>query len=151
MFISVARETINAVLVTLFQQIMRIEERKLKSFGSDLTVKEAHVIEAVVQSSDNNTMSQVANRLKVTMGSLTVAVSTLEKKGYLCREQSTTDKRKVHITPTLKALKVNMLHEQFHKDMTDRAMDALNDQQLTVLVSALKGIHTFFDHEEEEP
>lgn len=143
-----ARSTINTILVTLFQQIMGIEERRLKSFGSDLTVKEAHVIEAVVRQGKDNTMKKVAARLNVTIGSLTVAVSTLEKKGYLKREKGTEDRRKTYIVPTEKALKVDRLHEAFHSEMTQAAMAHLDDGQLAILVKALENIHAYFSEEE---
>ncbi len=146
---SIAANTINQTLVKVFNQIMRIEEVKLKSFGSDLSVKEAHVIEAVVASGENNTMTEIAKRLGVTVGSLTVAISTLKKKGYVSREKSNQDKRRIHILPTEKAITINQLHEGFHAEMTRAAIAAVSETELTVLVQALEGINTYFAHEGE--
>ena len=146
---SKAKNTINETLVKVFNQILRIEEVRLKSFGTDLSVKEAHVIEAVVEAGKKNTMSAIAARLKVTTGSLTVAVKTLEKKGYLVREQAKDDKRHIHVLPTEKALKVNQMHSGFHEEMTQAVVDLLPAEQLQTLITALQGVNTYFAHEKE--
>lgn len=146
---SVAKSTINRTLVKVFNQILRIEETKIRSFGTDISVKEAHVIEAVVEAGGKNTMSAIAARLKVTVGSLTVAVKTLEKKGYLTREQSKDDKRHIHVQPTEKALKVNEMHIGFHEEMTQAVVDFLPPEQLETLITALQGVNTYFSNEKE--
>jgi Transcriptional regulators len=147
--LSSAKSTLNETLVTVFNQILRIEEAKLKSFGADLSVKEAHVIEAVIAAKENNTASVIATRLKVTIGSLTVAVNTLERKGYLVREKSLNDRRRIHILPTEKAIKVNELHAGFHEEMTEAVMATLPSEQLQTLITALTAVNAYFANEKE--
>ncbi len=133
----------------VFNQILRIEENKLKSFGTDLSLKEAHVIEAVVAAGEKNTVSAIAARLGVTTGSLTVAVTTLERKGYLERKKSQDDRRRIHVLATPKALKVNEMHIGFHEEMTNAVVQLLPREQLETLVTALVGINTYFANERE--
>ena len=144
---SAMHETINETLVRVFNQILRIEENRLKTFGSDLSVKEAHVIEAAAHPGGDNTLSAMAARLGVTAGSMTVAVNTLEKKGYLARVKSSEDRRRIHIILTPKAEKVNQLHQDFHREMTRAVANVLPEDQLKVLVRALEAVNAYFLNE----
>lgn len=146
----IAGETINQTLVKVFNNILRIEETKLKSFGADISIREAHVIEAVVAAKEQNSATEIAARLNVTVGSLTVAITTLERKGYVLRKRSLSDKRKVEISPTEKALRVNALHEGFHNEMTQAAIEILPKEQLHLLVAALENINAYFMNTEEK-
>lgn len=86
-------DRLNQVLVHLFNDALRIEERSLAGCAPMLSLREVHVIEALCAAGENNTMSALAARLHVTVGSLTVAVSTLARKGYCRRERDTADRR----------------------------------------------------------
>jgi len=145
-----AHQTVNQVLVHLFNDILRIEEQALtgEKGAPDLSVKELHVIEAVCTAGEENTMASLAGRLHVTAGSLTVAVATLVRKGYLLRLRSQQDKRRVHILPTEKAMQVNALHAAFHQEMTQAVIDELPAEQLDVLVDALNRISDYFNSKE---
>lgn len=77
------RARIDQVLVHLFNDILRIEEEFLHRRGvHGLSMREIHVLQAIMESGEENTMSAVAARLHVTVGSLTVAINTLVRKGY---------------------------------------------------------------------
>ena len=78
------RARIDQVLVHLFNDILRIEEESLHRRGvHGLSMREIHVLQAIMESGEENTMSAVAARLHVTVGSLTVAINTLVRKGYV--------------------------------------------------------------------
>ena len=86
-------KTVNEVLVTLFREIMDIEERALiTSEYKDVSVKDMHVMEAIGVHEPRN-MSAVAKSLSVTVGTLTIAVNHLVKKGYVERVRSNEDRR----------------------------------------------------------
>lgn len=74
-----ARETINGVLVYLFNEIWELEERAIitEEF-QDITNNDMHVIEAV--GLEGNNMSAIARKLNITMGSLSTAMNSLVKK-----------------------------------------------------------------------
>lgn len=145
------QETINHVLVTLFNDILRIEEKELRTPDfHDLSVREFHVIEAIRKSGENNTMSALAAVLHITIGSLTVAVNTLCKKGYVERTRSTKDKRVVHITLTDKGIAVDEHHKEFHKEMTQAVIDYLPEDELQILIKALDSIDHYFESKEKQ-
>lgn len=79
------QEKINEYLVDVFNQMLDIEESSLaQSQFKDLSIKEMHAIEAIGMYHEHTT-TEVANTLNVTVGTLTVAVNVLVKKGYVVR------------------------------------------------------------------
>ena len=95
-------ETINGYLVDVFNQMLDIEESSLaQSQFNDLSIKEMHAIEAIGMYSEHTT-TEVANKLNVTVGTLTVAVNALVKKGYVVRLKSEADRRIVILGLTKK-------------------------------------------------
>lgn len=141
------KERINAFLVDAFNTILQLEERALANNQaySNLSVKEYHVIEAVIAAGEHATMSTVSKRLSITVGSLTVAVKTLENKGYLRREKRPGDKRMVYVIPTERGLQANAYHAAFHRSMVEAIVEQLPPKELDTLVDALGSITSFFD------
>ncbi len=143
------RASIDHVLVHLFNDILRIEENALWNSGvRELSMREIHILQAVEEARAQNTMSAVAAQLHVTVGSLTVAVNTLARKGYLTRQRSAEDKRRIHLLLTPKAEEVNRLHEAFHHQMTDAVMQAIPPEQLDLLCATLDNVTTYFQSQE---
>lgn len=69
------------------------ERRMLDENGfTDLTLNEVRVI-AQIKRLDKPTMSQIASKLSLSLGTLTTAIIKIEQKGYLNRVQSKKDKR----------------------------------------------------------
>ncbi|MCH5286105.1 MAG: winged helix-turn-helix transcriptional regulator [Christensenellaceae bacterium] len=142
--------TINQVLVHLFNDLLRIEENTLHREGVELSMREIHIIEAVCEADeDGNTMTSLAAKLRVTVGSVTVAVATLERKGYLVRRRSKTDRRRVHVLPTDNALAVERVHRDYHRRMTEAVMRAVPEEQLDVLIQSLGAVNDYFYGQEE--
>ena len=70
-------ETVNDVLVKLFNEIMDVEERALlTSEYKDISVNDMHVIEAIGIREPKN-MSTVARAVSVTVGTLTIAIEKM--------------------------------------------------------------------------
>ena len=143
-------DMINQVLVHLFNDLLRIEENTLRREGVDLSMREVHTIEAVCAADEeSNTMSALATRLRVTVGSVTVAVATLERKGYLVRRRSKMDRRRVHVLPTEAAMNVERLHRAYHQRMTQAVMTAVPGEKLDVLLQGLQAVNDYFYGQEE--
>lgn len=141
---------IDHVLVHLFNDLLRIEERTLQRACPGLSMREIHIIEAVCAAQEeDNTMTVLAATLRITAGSLTVAVTTLERKGYVVRRHSASDKRRVHVLPTPAALEVERHHRDFHRRMVEAVTTALPNEQLDVLIEGLRGINDYFYGQEE--
>ena len=86
-------QKLNDFLVGVFNDILRLEEANLRQSCGNLSVTELHVLDAVARCGPLCGMADIAAALKVTAGTATVAVKTLEQKGYLVRTRHKTDKR----------------------------------------------------------
>ena len=74
---------VNELLVKIFNEILQIEEKTLKSgYFSDLSVREMHTIEKIGRK-EQRMMSEVAQDLGITVGTLTTSINRLIKKGYV--------------------------------------------------------------------
>ncbi len=143
------KSEINYFFVHVFNQILSWEEHSFKEMGfSDLSLRELHVIEAVcnLKETKRNRMSSIASYLSITPGSLTTAVNTLVKKGYLERENVPEDRRVVLIVPTDKAILVNETHSKFHSEMIDAVGELTNEKEVEVLVETLGKLSNFFEN-----
>ena len=130
-------QTINDVLVRLFNEIMDREEKAIitEEF-KDISNNDMHIIEAIGIEEPRN-MSTVAKSLSVTVGTLTIAVNSLVKKGYVKRVRSEEDRRVVLLSLPEKGLRAYRHHAQFHKQMVEAVMQNMTEEELSVLVRAL--------------
>ncbi|CDH90064.1 MarR-family transcriptional regulator [Clostridium botulinum B str. Eklund 17B (NRP)] len=127
----------------LFNDILQIEEQTIKEgVISDLSITEIHTIEAIGMYK-KRTMSEVAQDLKITVGTLTTAINKLIKKGYVERSRIEEDRRVVLIALTKKGKLAYRLHEKFHNDMVSNSIESLTQQEEVMLISALNKINEF--------
>ena len=137
-------DTLNDVLVNLFRDINNIEEKAITSQEyQDLTNNDMHVIEAVGIREPRN-MSSVAKTLGITVGTLTISINGLVKKGYVHRVRSDADRRVVLVSLTEKGEKAYHHHEKFHEDMIQSLLKDLSEEETKTLVSALTNLRDFF-------
>ena len=140
------KQDINSFLVDAFNSLLQIEEEFLsKGQFKNITVKEMHLIDTVVNLKENNIAKRIAKELNITQSSLTTAVSTLEKKGMLFRKSDEKDKRIVKIYPTDLAMQVYEHHRTFHKDLVDVVTHDLSLPELDAFVNGLNKVRRFFD------
>ena len=136
---------INQFLVEVFNDVLHLEETSLAQGPcKNLSVSEMHVLEAVQQGGENPSMSALAARLRITASTLTVAVKTLEQKGYLLRQRCLDDKRRVSVQLTDQAQLALRHHAEFHRRMIEGVSSQLTEQQLEDLALALGRLHEFF-------
>ena len=136
--------TLNELLVKLFRNINVIEERALRTDEyRDVTTNDMHVIEAIGMGETKN-MTSVARSLEVTTGTLTIAVNSLVKKGYVDRVRSEEDRRVVLISLSEKGKKAYLHHRQFHDRMIAAVVEELTEEEQQVLERALTKVNHFF-------
>lgn len=138
------REVINDILVNLFEEILKIEaEAILNGEFGDISVNDMHILNAIGQGEGKN-MSTIAEMRGVTIGSLSTSMSSLVKKGYVCRERSEEDRRVVIIKLTEKGELAYAAHKEFHDMLTDAAMGSMTPEELPKVVKLLKKVAIFF-------
>lgn len=140
--------TLNEVLVNLFRDILEIEEKALAtSEFQDLTNNDMHVIEAIGMEQPKN-MSAIAKTLSVTVGTLTIAMNSLVKKGYVTRERGQADRRVVYISLSDKGRAAFEHHARFHQEMIQSVTDRLSKEELDALTKALTVLNQWFREKE---
>ncbi|MFI3209266.1 MAG: MarR family transcriptional regulator [Eubacteriales bacterium] len=138
------RETINYMLVHLFNEIWELEEKAIITEAfKDISNNDMHIIEAIGPEEGNN-MSTIAKKLNITVGSLTTAMNGLVNKKYVTRERSEVDRRVVYIQLTDKGKKAFRHHAQFHEKMTEAVIERLEKEELEVLIKSLDSLADFF-------
>ncbi|WMC94273.1 MarR family winged helix-turn-helix transcriptional regulator [Kineothrix sp. MB12-C1] len=138
------KRTLNDVLVRLFRNINDIEERAIQTEEyKGVTTNDMHVIEAIGIGCPRN-MTAVAKSLSVTTGTLTIAVNSLVKKGFVDRARSEEDRRVVLVSLSEKGKKAYEHHQRFHEEMIDAVIAQLSEEEKVVLEKALRNLNNFF-------
>lgn len=137
-------ETINDILVHLFNEIWELEEKAIITEEyKDITNNDMHIIEAVGLG-NGNTMSSIAKKLNVTAGTLTTSMNRLVRLKYVVRQRSEEDRRVVLISLTEKGERAFQHHANFHAQMTDAVIESLDSEELQALLKMLNCLSKFF-------
>ena len=140
------RQTLNELLVDLFNFILYIQEKYMKEKCVPLTMYEVHLLENVSKIK-NNTIGNIADAMLVTKGTLSVNASRLIKKGYLTKYVDKDDRRVVRVEITDKAKEVLKIHDEFHENLIDRALEDLNLSDNEILNKSFESILNYFKTE----
>ena len=137
-------DVLNSILVNLFNDILNIEEKALitEEFKG-ISVTDMHIIEAIGVM-EQRTMSKIAKSLNVTMGTLTIGVNGLVKKGYFERNRSQIDRRIVYASLTVKGKAAYVHHMRFHKDMINSVINDITEEEAEILTKTLKKLEDYF-------
>lgn len=142
---SVEYDKINDYLIKIFNNILVIEENSLKnSRFSDVSLKEMHTIEAIGQTG-KMTGSDIAKTLMITPPTVTISLNRLERKGYIVRKQSTTDRRVNYVGLTKKGNLVYSVHKKFHEALVKRCVKGSSVEEVEILSQGLKKLHEFLE------
>lgn len=141
---------VNKLFIEILNDIIKIEEDALKKGPfNDVSSAELHTIEAIGMYSAK-AMSDVANSLDITVGTLTVSVKNLVNKGYVERVRSEIDRRVVKISLTKKGRLLYRSHQKFHSDMVRSAVINLTDQEAEIFKEAISKLSSFFNKKHSE-
>lgn len=142
------QELLNKLLVQLFNDILHIEENSLKNIDlMDLSMTEIHTIEAV-GIKDAKTMGEIAHDLRITVGTLSAAITKLIKKGYVERKRTEEDRRVVLVSLTSKGENVYREHQVFHEEMITSMLGNFSEEEY-ILAIALEKLNNFFEEKYE--
>lgn len=134
---------INENLIEVFDNIMKIEALYITNeCDIKLSMTEVHTIEAI-GIKELKSMGEIAGHLHITVGTLTVAISNLVKKGYVERYKSEDDRRIVKIGLTRQGKKIYDIHEKFHQELTEALVKGFNCQEKKIVAKALENLDEF--------
>ena len=134
-------ENLSRSILEFYEKISSWEESVVK--GSGLTTSQIHAIE-IVGHARALKMKDLAEKIGVTTGTLTVAVDKLEKKGLLLRKPHENDRRSYMIELTQEGMTHFEEHHNFHLRMTQEIVSGLSEQEQeafgTIMEKVLKTI-----------
>jgi len=128
----------------LAQQIIEFYE-KLSSWehavvkGSELTPGQMHAIE-IIGHEKTLRMKELAEKMGVTTGTLTVTVDKLERMGLLERRPHESDRRSYRVVLTEEGQKHFASHHQYHIKLTEEITAALSNEELETLGRVLEKV-----------
>lgn len=134
---------LNELLVEIYRNIQILEESELKKNRLNLSISEMHLIELIVKE-EGMTVSEIAQRLKVTKPSVTVAVNKLVQKGYCEKRRTEDDGRAVRVMLTQAGKKVEAFHRRCHRSMIREISDDLTEEEKADLLRTMSRINSYF-------
>ena len=119
-------ENLSRTILEFYEKISSWEESVVKDSG--LTTAQIHALE-IVGHARAVKMKDLAEKIGVTTGTLTVTVDKLEKKGLLVRRPHEKDRRSYMIELTQEGIKHFEEHHNFHLRMTQEIVSDLSEQE----------------------
>lgn len=114
-------------IVEFYEKLSSWEHEVVR--GSDLTPNQMHAIE-IIGHEKSLRMKELAEKLGVTTGTLTVTVDRLEQKGLIERQPHETDRRSYRVVLTPDGKKHFKKHHEFHVKLTEEIVSVLTPEEL---------------------
>lgn len=127
-------EILSNQLIELYDKISSWEHSVVKDSG--LSPAQMHTIE-VIGHKKNLRMKELAEKLGVTTGTLTIAVDKLEKLELVARKPHDTDRRSYFVILTEKGEKIFEEHHRFHENFTGEISTELSNSEVATLSKLL--------------
>lgn len=126
--------TLSNVIVEFYEKMSTWEGKVVD--GSGLSLPHMHTIE-ILGVSGKLRMKELAAKIGVTTGTLTITIDKLEKKGFVERIPNPDDRRSYFITLTNNGIKVHQKHNLAHEEMTTRCIEGLSKNSVNNLIETL--------------
>ncbi len=154
---SLFEKELNDLLVQTYRSIGEMEEQMVcTSKQMNLSISEIHLLEAVGDTTEGEnglTISEISEKLGISLPSVTAAINKLVKKGYVEKTRSQVDGRVVHVTLTKIGHKANTAHRYFHLSMVRAITRGLTDEEQAAMLKGMQKLNLFFEqkiHRNEE-
>lgn len=119
------------------------EEKVCKDISKgELTLKEIRIIENVLtlaKEGDVN-IGDLATSIFLSPSALSIAVSTLCRKGYLKKMKKNGDQRYSFIVPTDKAREISKIHRAYHAKLFNYIYNKCNPEDLHAFTTVIKEV-----------
>ncbi|NIQ96827.1 MAG: MarR family transcriptional regulator [Desulfuromonadales bacterium] len=120
-------KTLARQMVEFYEKLSNWEHEVVR--GSELTTGQMHAIE-IIGHERSLRMKELAEKLGVTTGTLTVTVDKLERKGLLERRRHESDRRSYRVELTPAGEKHFASHHEYHLKLTEEIVSTLSADEL---------------------
>lgn len=133
-------------IMVALRRIMRavdIHSRRL-AHTHGLTGPQAMVLKALIAAGEL-TVGDLARQVSLGQATTTEIVQRLERHGLVAKHRSTTDKRRVYVSPTEEAIEIFRHAPPLLQERFAARLDTLADWERTLLLSSLQRIASLMD------
>lgn len=132
-------------LVSIFEKVLVAEEKSLqKGYFSNLSLAEMHTLDAIGPY-ESRTMTETAQILGITVGTLTVSVDRLVKKGFVERRRDEDDRRVVRISLTRDGKLAARMHGKFHKVLAKHILEPYTEDEQELLLGLVHEVDDYLN------
>lgn len=125
-------------IVEFYEKLFSWEHAIAKNTG--LSPQQNHTIE-IVGSEGPIRMKSLAEKLGITMGTLSVMINRLEDAGYVLRQKDREDGRGFHILLTDRGSEVHKEHHAYHLRLAEDILSHLDEKDAAGLINSLSTIN----------
>ncbi|HEY8436853.1 MAG TPA: MarR family transcriptional regulator [Haloplasmataceae bacterium] len=131
-------------------KIQSYERILLKEKGiTDVTANEVRIL-YMIGLSNNKSMKEIANQLRITQGTLSIAVNTLVKKGYVIRTRHKMDKRVIILYLTRKSIQAIKAYTELYSELIIQLLNVFQEEKIKILERILEELNHILERELEE-
>ena len=129
-----------------FQSKLQFFEREyLRKYEIvDVTPTEVKVL-YIIGLSNTKSMSDIADQLRVTKGTLSITVNSLVKKGYVIRNRHKQDRRVIILYLTRKSISIVKHYEKFYTELLRGLFAELENEQIPVVDIILEKLNIIIE------
>ena len=150
--LDVSVRKMNDLLTEAYRSIIKVEEEMLfRLSGGKLTLSEMHVLESVGKSGTRRmTITEIAQNLDITPPSVTTMIQRLERKGYILKDRSSEDARRVHVVLTEEGRRAEIAHRYIRRQIIRELTAELNGAEQAAILTGLEKMIAFIRRQIDE-
>lgn len=127
-------ETLTHLLIEFYDKFSSWEHGVVRESG--LTLSQMHTLEILGAAGDLR-MTELAAKMGITTGSLTVLVDRLERSDLVVRKPHETDRRSIRVGLTAEGEKIATEHHQLHTRLTQEISSVLSPEETKSFIDIL--------------
>ncbi len=134
-------ERLAGLLVEFYERFSSWEQGVVKETG--LTLPQMHTLE-ILGAAGQLRMKELAEKMGITTGALTVMVDRLVRAGLVARQPNPEDRRSIRVALTPEGEKYFVEHHQLHRQLTQELANALEPEELSALLAIIPKLNHSF-------
>ncbi len=132
---------LNHSVVEFYEKLSSWEHDVVREKG--LTLPQMHTLE-VLGIHKSMRMKELAQRMGITTGTLTVLVDRLEAKEFVCRKPHQTDRRSILVELTETGQEMFEEHDRLHLRLIEELTSEFSDSEKEILLSCIDKMNGAF-------
>ncbi len=134
-------EELTHIILEFYDKLSSWEHEIVRE--SKISLSQMHTLE-VIGYYGRAKSRDIAKKIGVTTGTLTVMLHTLEKKGYIKKETNPEDSRSIHISLTDEGNSLYEEHHKYHHEMLTEICNQCTESEINTLKDIMIKINNSF-------